>query len=792
MEPTQPVTQTRTAGQPFYVESAGLLSDTFQQAQAAPLDFEQVKRDTRINKAGIMDPSRVQIGLAKNEILTSAMVLQSPEVPKELRAKFQKVADAVSRYCGIKDTWADAIETDSFWSKLKEGFRMGGIRRNLKNETAYMNEAITGLKELLADESISQELRAELTQCLGKITAAGGGIPGDDRTGHELTDDVMAKKGWAQGRVLDASGRSISASGKDENWISRLAKSDKRKEPLFSHEPCREDIQQGLMGDCYFISSLAEAVSKNPAHIKQSMLDNNDGTVTVRMFEKTRDGSMSPVYVTVSKEVRYSGSLGALWVAVMEKAFAAFRQNMARNAIGTDDNDDSKISFVPEDTIDYVYISEGGHSDEATEEFLGKKAEKVITIEEGFAEQANESQLIQAALMQSNPYLRAIKELDAAISSEEHKIQQKLRQIRDPQYQNWVYELSRISEEKLERGKDEAAFFAKRGIRQDRWQAYKDQERARQIELSQKKLRFEKTFDAEQDRLKAKRDELQARTRTEGESYMLEGQVILRSREIDDEVASKCSEGTSQADIGVIQSLTRQAFAKYLAWSKSKADTKTTRELLKRYFSALISPAQTDMNLFAATLGYDTESGTVMANYFLHSFLSEEVMAKITGKISTKDFVMLCLKDIVLNVETMLANLDKLHVQEKKLLSGEYSQYASDLFETIRHGLESGKMLNCGSRHFESDHRGTSGEALAKGIAGGHAYSILGTMESSGRKFIQLRNPWGLYSMKYQQVTEGGETKVVAKEYKHAKDGVFWIELNHFIQMFDQLYQNAS
>lgn len=67
-----------------------------------------------------------------------------------------------------------------------------------------MNEALNGLRELLSDKDLSQEMRDELTRCLDKLMVAGGGLEGDDRTGHELTDAVMAKKGWAAGRELDS------------------------------------------------------------------------------------------------------------------------------------------------------------------------------------------------------------------------------------------------------------------------------------------------------------------------------------------------------------------------------------------------------------------------------------------------------------------------------------------------------------------------------------------------------------------------------------------------------------
>ena len=44
------------------------------------------------------------------------------------------------------------------------------------------------------------------------------------------------------------------------------------------------DMDQGLLGDCYVISSLAAIGQSNPQAIKNMFLDNGDGTWTVRFF----------------------------------------------------------------------------------------------------------------------------------------------------------------------------------------------------------------------------------------------------------------------------------------------------------------------------------------------------------------------------------------------------------------------------------------------------------------------------------------------------------------------------
>lgn len=90
MEPTQPVTQTKQAAKPLYVEGAGLLSDSFQTAQAASLDFEQLKKDTCVSRSSAADTFRQHISLAKNDIREAASVLHSKEVPKHLQKNIRK------------------------------------------------------------------------------------------------------------------------------------------------------------------------------------------------------------------------------------------------------------------------------------------------------------------------------------------------------------------------------------------------------------------------------------------------------------------------------------------------------------------------------------------------------------------------------------------------------------------------------------------------------------------------------------------------------------------------------
>jgi hypothetical protein len=95
------------------------------------------------------------------------------------------------------------------------------------------------------------------------------------------------------------------------------------------------DIVQGGIGDCYFLSSLAETALKDPSAITNMFIVNGDGTYTVKFM----NGSYAQ-YVTVdSKLPTSSGTLvfagmgeqasnpnNELWVALAEKAYVQMNE----------------------------------------------------------------------------------------------------------------------------------------------------------------------------------------------------------------------------------------------------------------------------------------------------------------------------------------------------------------------------------------------------------------------------------------------------------------------------------
>ncbi len=107
-----------------------------------------------------------------------------------------------------------------------------------------------------------------------------------------------------------------------------------RNAPIFPHEPRMTDVSQTITGACYLYTGLQELARLYPQKIKDMIVDNGDGTATVRFYARETDsfGVKSiyhPVYVRVDKTIPKVGfgaldRLGqdALWVNLIEKAYA--------------------------------------------------------------------------------------------------------------------------------------------------------------------------------------------------------------------------------------------------------------------------------------------------------------------------------------------------------------------------------------------------------------------------------------------------------------------------------------
>jgi Ca2+-binding RTX toxin-like protein len=97
--------------------------------------------------------------------------------------------------------------------------------------------------------------------------------------------------------------------------------------PLFSTGgPSKDDIDQGGLGDCYFMASLGSVAKANPDRIRQHVVELGDGTYAVQ-FSNTYIRVDGDLPTNGAGSLSYAGlGLGnSVWTAVMEKAFAYYR-----------------------------------------------------------------------------------------------------------------------------------------------------------------------------------------------------------------------------------------------------------------------------------------------------------------------------------------------------------------------------------------------------------------------------------------------------------------------------------
>ena len=111
--------------------------------------------------------------------------------------------------------------------------------------------------------------------------------------------------------------------------------------PLFgsSGSPSYLDVNQGYLGDCYFVAALGETALKNPSLIENMITANGNGTYSVRFYVNGQ-----PDYVTVDGQLPvmgggYSWANGSTqefangkaddWVALVEKAFVQLNEQTA-------------------------------------------------------------------------------------------------------------------------------------------------------------------------------------------------------------------------------------------------------------------------------------------------------------------------------------------------------------------------------------------------------------------------------------------------------------------------------
>ncbi|MFV0821662.1 hypothetical protein HRQ65_10000 [Tatlockia micdadei] len=173
----------------------------------------------------------------------------------------------------------------------------------------------------------------------------------------------------SQNDIIILGSYDFTADRKPSKYFKFTEHYERRDEPLFKDgSPTIDEISQGQIPDCFLLAAVQSILNhpEGEAFIRGMMRQNEDGTVTVRLFDSE---TLEPVYITVSAAVlaNRAGSLShhkALWVYVLENAYAARAKDSANKQV------DASIATV---------FSGGGHSSTAFKVLTGLNAQHQST-----------------------------------------------------------------------------------------------------------------------------------------------------------------------------------------------------------------------------------------------------------------------------------------------------------------------------------------------------------------------------------------------------------------------------
>lgn len=95
-----------------------------------------------------------------------------------------------------------------------------------------------------------------------------------------------------------------------------------KNRPLFEHEPKPGDIVQPYLGNCYMVGTLNSIVHQDPDRIHDLIVDNNDGTCTVKFYNAFDEPTYVTVEKTLPKTIYENGLKTPLWQEMITKAYA--------------------------------------------------------------------------------------------------------------------------------------------------------------------------------------------------------------------------------------------------------------------------------------------------------------------------------------------------------------------------------------------------------------------------------------------------------------------------------------
>ena len=799
---------------------------------AGKLDIaSRIALKTREQRMFHSDHTRVAQKEHFKEMVNEVSQKEREKLPKDLKNIFK----LLDEYNGINVTATSDVAKESKFGKLRLALRIlfgrGKKRKAIRKEEDSLRDARTGIIDALKKYSKKPEyadICDKMNTYLQMINHTMGMLPDNEK--YKTQEEKFKQKGWKMdgAKVLDTRGRKLTMTS-EESGLAKIAQeknadAKRYKDPLFAHEPCVEDIRQGGQGDCWFLAALANVVKDSSQAIRNMMLDNGDGSVTVRFFEDTGGEKMQPYYVTVSKHVRVQYATDCFWVQIMEKAYSAFLQAHAKTDKKTGkkilERKGNKKALCSDKVIDYGFI-DGGNSHIAIANLLGIKGRKesIIKTEKKETTYFNTIEMFVDKMKEFNPEANEKAKIDKKIDGKNTLISALQLQIikdvyNEDDYTEFLkkreksYNLDIVDDfenflERLKKEKDSETAMIE-GAKQyltmpEIAESNKEviRKRMNDLELLKRIIEdFEKGMNSneklmelkgEVSALNEKRDKLRGYL-TYPPQMNDKVAKFLENKDNGNEIIEKMSDLVrrvlNQHNVVVGQnSLNLDEFKEYAAFaSKNKEGyeepivefDKISPEIYEKYLDIL------EKRIKGESVASDPADTVLL--------YTEQQCETIAGQFNLPlDELTDLIKEWTLGiVKTMRKNISILpstdNVENIDAFSGKYDEAENEQWSYMMDNWKKGAVFNAGTS-------GNSDRDSDRGIVEGHAYTITNLEEIGKCRFVHLRNPHAVTTAEYK--LDEKTNKFSYDKNEEDTNGVFVLEFSDFCKKYDALYTNV-
>jgi hypothetical protein len=273
--------------------------------------------------------------------------LEGRELPSVSPPPILSIAEAEYKQDNSALTRTDVIDLfDTAAGTKKAIFSSTGAVAfdNVKNpnlSTPLPVSTVDALDQIFVTESNQWGLAADVANLAGKV--AGQNQANEHYQGAALLKSGLLAAGDPARDLTDLVGKWFYGSDLPAINVGGACYQNASGTLFGLNGPKASDVAQGDVGDCYFLSSLAETALQSPQTIEQMFANYGDGTYTVRFYEyDSTTKSFVSDYVTVNSKLpasstglfvyanddfqghstKINNTANVLWVALAEKAYA--------------------------------------------------------------------------------------------------------------------------------------------------------------------------------------------------------------------------------------------------------------------------------------------------------------------------------------------------------------------------------------------------------------------------------------------------------------------------------------